>query len=67
MKKLQTLNLLLVIFAVVFAAAGLILVLLSIFKGSDTLIPALACVALGNMFNLIRMRTGRMTGARRDA
>ncbi|MBR6705105.1 MAG: hypothetical protein IKI84_00290 [Clostridia bacterium] len=67
MKKLQTLNLLLIIFAVVFAAAGLILVLLSIFKGSDTLIPALACVALGNMFNLIRMRTGRMTGARRDA
>ena len=60
--KLKTLNLLLVIAAVVFGAAGLVLVLLSVFNGSDTLIPALACVALGNIFNLIRMRTSRMTG-----
>ena len=67
MNKLKTLNLILVVAAVIFAAAGLVLVLLSIFKGGDTLVPALACVALGNMFNLIRMRTGRMTGARRDA
>ena len=63
MNKLKTLNLILVVATVVFAAAGLVLVLLSIFKGSDTLIPALACVALGNVFNLICMRTGRMTGS----
>ena len=65
--KLKTLNLLLIIAAVVFAAAGLVLVLLSVFKGSDTLVPALACVSLGNVFNLIRMRTGRLTGPRHNA
>ena len=35
--------------------AGLILILLSVFAGSNTLIWGMLCVALGTLCNIIRM------------
>lgn len=36
-------------------AAGLILILLSVFTGNNTLIPGLLCVASGSISGIIRM------------
>ena len=65
--KLKTVSVILVIFAAVFAVAGLVLLFFSIFKGADTLIPALSCVALGNVFNLIRLRVNKITAPQHTA
>ena len=52
----KTLNTLLMIGTAGLAVAGLVLVLISIFSDSHTLMPGMLCVVLGNLCNLIRIR-----------
>ena len=58
----KPLDILFMAVSLVFAVAGIVFVLISMFggNGTDWALPAgLLCVCLGNLFNLIRMVTNR--------